>query len=198
MPDKQVIPVATSLLLRVPSMVLEEQCEASADVVGEELAWQIQEYIRRERLGYYPALGLFMDYGGIESCLLEAVRNIAWLAKELVQDEVYRLLGQVFNYVEIESMCSTAFTLPRIHPTQTNAGILLASHYTPDTVRLTLVLGVTSEQAGSEGVESYVRRMLWRWLKDNFPSMEVTCSTVLDQSYNEKHLPDRKNAKNAG
>lgn len=173
------MPVAVSLVLRVPTPVLEHHSAASPELVGYELAEQVNGYAWAHRLRYYPAIGYFMDQGGIDGNLLDACRNIAWLAKELVQEEVHRRLRGVFHGVEIASIRSTAFLMPRVRPSMPNAVKRLAGHYTANAVRTTLVLTAPEPPAADHASEAYARRMLWRWLKDHFSAMEVTSTQVV-------------------
>jgi hypothetical protein len=70
--------------------------------VGEELASQVRSYVRRERLGYYPALELFRQRCGIDGELIDAAQNIAWLACELVREQVQRRLRAAFSSVQVQ------------------------------------------------------------------------------------------------
>lgn len=177
--EKQPVPVAVSVVLKVPTQVLEQHAAASPELIGRVLADKVDEYVWRNRMGYYPALGYFIDHGGIDEQLLEACSNVAWLAKELVQEEVYRRLNKVFDDVGIAAIRSTAFTMPRIRPQTPAALAMLANHFTPDSVKTTLLLEATRGLSDPEKTTAYTRRMLWRWLKDHFSAMEVTSARVV-------------------
>lgn len=178
---KTLTPVAVSIVMKVPHQVLEAHSSASAELVGHELAHEVNQISWRRRLGYFPALGYFMDHGGIDESLLDACGNLSWLAKELVQDEIHLRLNGVFAGVEIASIRSTAFTMPTVRPRDPNALSRLAVHYAPDAVRTTLVLDTLEDSQQNEASTVYARRMLWRWLKDHFSAMEVTSSRVVGE-----------------
>jgi hypothetical protein len=179
MPQIHVVSVAASLILAVPDRVLENHSAASPTVVGEELARATHAWVRENRLGYYPALDFLHDAQALPDELVDAASNIAWLARELVKDEVRRRLRQVFSQVRIDALQSVAFTMPRVRPASPNALQGLAQHFTPDSVRVGLTVSMLRKQPVADGMEEYARRMLWRWLKDRFSAMEVTSSQVV-------------------
>lgn len=179
MPTIHLVSVAANIDIRVPVGILESQSAARPALIGSELADLVDAYTSRERLGYYPALGYFREYGDLPGELLDAAWNLAWLSKELVQEEVRVRLGAVFSQVRFDALHSVAFTLPRVLPRHPNARVRLARHYTPDRVRVGLILSALRSQRSTEGMEDYARQMLSRWLKDHFTAMEVTSSQVV-------------------
>ncbi len=173
------VSVAVNLVLSVPTKALENYLAASPRVIGTELARQVHAYTQYERLGYYPALDYFKGRDIIPADLLDAALNVAWLAKELVQDEIRRRLQQAFSQVRIQNLQSVAFTLPRVRPSQQNSLVLLARHYTPDTMRVGMLLTTQRNQTSTAGLEDHAQNMLWQWLNEHFSSLEVTSSQVV-------------------
>ena len=74
-----------------------------------------------------------------------------------------------------------AFSLPRVRPNQADAIERLAQHYTPDSVKIELVLTmIRRDSEGEDGrAEPYARKMMFRWLEAEFESIEVTNSKSL-------------------
>jgi hypothetical protein len=176
-PDE--VSVAAGLVLAVPRRILENHSAASPRVVGEELAGRVQGHVQRTRLGYYPALDYCEDVGAVPSELMDAVDSIAWLARELAREEVLARLSGSFSRVRLDALRCVAYTLPPVRPTEINARERLTRHFTPDRVRVGVVVAMDRERAGAEGSEAYARGMLWRWLKDRFSALEVTGAQVL-------------------
>lgn len=168
------VKVAAHLVVTLRPDALARASAASPRVVGEELAHAVDAYARRERLGYYPALGFFREVGGVDEDLLDAAANLAWLAGELAREEVRSRLRQVFSRVDVESVQPVAFTLPGVRPERKDSLARLARHYTPDTVKLSAVLTSLHKQASPAGIEQFVRRTLWRWLRERFADLDVT------------------------
>ena len=74
-----------------------------------------------------------------------------------------------------------AFSLPKVRPNKPDAIELLAEHYTPDTVKIELVLTMMRRDSEAEDgrAEPYARKMMFRWLEAEFESIEVTNSKAL-------------------
>jgi hypothetical protein len=173
------VTVAVHLVVTVSPEVLERHSAASPSVVGAELAQAVDAVTHREGLGYYPALGYFREVGGLDEALLEAAANLAWLAGELVQEEMKRRLRQVFSRVEVESLQPVVFTLPPVRPSQGDALAQLARHYTPDTLKVGLRLTSLQKQPVPLGMEQFVRRTLWRWLRERFAAMDIASARLV-------------------
>lgn len=162
-----------ALRFEVPEALLVQHLAASPAVVGEELARQVDALIRREGLGYYPALAYFQRQGGIDAELLSAVHDIAWFAGEWVRGEVRRRLRGVFSTVTVESLQCQAFNLPAVRPRQPRALETLARHYTPTGMRLNLIVTMLHKVAEAQGLEKLAARQVLRILKEEFRAVEV-------------------------
>ena len=99
------------------------------------------------------------------------------LARETIQSK----LRPIFSSVQIQSVQTLAFSLPKIRPNKADAVERLAEHYTPDTVKLELVL--TMMRRDSEVVdgraEPYARKMIFRWLESEFEFVNIASSKAL-------------------
>ena len=175
MPGIHIIRVAVTVSLKVPETVLEQRLVASPAVVGEELARQVQAYVRREHMGYYPPLDFFKDReGAIEAELMDTVQGIAWFVSNLVRSEVLHRLRAAFSNVVVEDVRLQAFTMPTARPTQPNALHELARHYTPDVARLSLLVSSIERRPDVEGVDRLAAHKVQRWLERDFQQVEVT------------------------
>jgi hypothetical protein len=71
--------------------------------------------------------------------------------------------------------------MPRVRPNQKDAIEQLAQHYTPDSVKIELVLTmIRRDRDADDGrAEPYARKMMFRWLESEFESIKVTNSKAL-------------------
>jgi hypothetical protein len=167
------------LRLTLAAGALRARASADPGTVGRELARQVDQAVRRENLGYYPALGYFEVQGGVERELLDTARDLAGLATELVREDAAQHLRQAFAQVEVERLQALALTLPSARPGQSEALSLLARHYTPDTVRVAMVLTSIQRRPAREGMDLFVRRTLFRWLRDRYAEVRVASVCLL-------------------
>lgn len=173
------IKVALTVTIRVSEDILEQRMAASPSFVGEELARQVQGYVRKHGLGYYPALDYFQELDVLEDDLVDTAQGIAWVVSELVRSEVVSRLRPAFSRVEIEGMQSTAYTMPTVRPSHPNALYELAQHYTPDQVKITLLVSSIEKNANTEGLSKLAEHKVRRWLDQHFDTVIVTSSNVI-------------------
>ncbi|MEJ2344987.1 MAG: hypothetical protein P8090_06185 [Gammaproteobacteria bacterium] len=175
-----IIRVAMTALLRVPERVLEERLVASPVIVGEELARQVSDYVRREQLGYYPPLDFFEKVDdGIDGDLRDSVQGIAWFVTNVVRSEVQHRLRAAFSSVHISDLRLLAFTMPAVRPNHPNALHDLSRHYTPDTAKLSLEVSTIEKRPDIEGLERLAEHKLHRWLDRHFATVEITSAKVV-------------------
>jgi hypothetical protein len=170
-----------SLLLKVPEESLSRHLPHTPSRIGWELARAVDAYVRAESLGYYPALEHFRNVDIIDKNLLDSADQMAWLMSKLAREEVQVKLRPIFSKVQFQSIQTLAFTMPPVRPNQENALEKLAQFYTPTTVKLELVLSMIRKDSDTaeRKVETYARKMVYRWLRDTFESVEVTSSAEL-------------------
>jgi hypothetical protein len=174
--------VALALKVKIGEDVIEQHIPVSVEVIGTQLSEEVDAYARRERLGYYPPLSFFEEYGGIDAELLETARNVAWLAAQLAREEVRTRLRTVFSNIRIEAVQSVAFSMPTTRPSQPNALINLTRHCTPDEIRLDLVATLIQKREAGEGLERFARNVVHRWLSKSFDAVEVTSARVVSSA----------------
>ncbi len=177
----KVTQVALGVRIVLDPESMDEHAAASADVVGGELARQVSDYVRENRLGYYPALDYFKDQPGIlDADLLNAADNLSWLATRLVREEVRKRLRPLFASMRFDAMQSLAFTMPTVRPGQPNALTRLTEHYTPNVVKLDLTASIMTRHDTGQDMKGHSSHQVYRWLKDHFQEVEVTNSRQLD------------------
>lgn len=166
--------VALSLVVKVPLEVLEQHMVANPAVVGEELARAVARYAQQHDLGYYPALDYFLEHGGVDPDLLNAVESMTWLVTGLVREEIKTRLRPVFSTIQFESIQAQAYTMPTVRPGQNNALLRLGEHFTPDQVKLTLIATSIRHRDTPETAIKMAERMTWRWLHEHFETIDIT------------------------
>lgn len=166
----------------MPAEVWEEHMVASPEVVGEHLAAFVDQYVREHQLGYYPALEFFRDQGLIEKDLLDAADGIAWLMARLAREEIRKRLRAAFSSVSFETVQTLAFTMPSVRPGQPNAVHELARHFTPNALKIDLIVNLIRRNPETEGLERFAKQVLTRWIKDSFARVEVTGSHLVKSS----------------
>jgi len=173
--------VAMNLDIKVPYEALQRHLPASPDVVGGELAMAVHHYAKKHSLGYYPALAFFSDQGGIDRDLLNAAENIAWLASEMVCNEVRLRLRPVFSNIRFESVQTVAFTMPRVRMGQGNGLTSLAAHFTPDVIKLNMITTLLQKQENHAAAERLAKGILSRWLNNRFEKLDINSITAIDE-----------------
>jgi len=168
-----------TLVIRVPSELLERHLPSSADVVGEELTSQIVDAVKKNHIGYFPALDYFEKQGGVEPDLLEAAETIAWFASRLVREEVNLKMRPFFSTIQFQSVQSMAYAMPNVRPNQLNAWPALVAHYTPNKIKLDVIATVLKKQERPEGLANWAKQLFIRNLKDSFDDCEIVQTSVL-------------------
>ena len=130
--------ITLSIDLKVMHSIIEQHIAASPYVVGVELARQIDQYAREQKLGYYPALDYFQGKNIIDSDLYNTAESIAWLLDNLAQQTLDKYLRPLFENLQIDSSHVHMFILPHVRPSQNNSIHSLTAHLTPDHVRIAL------------------------------------------------------------
>ena len=170
--------------VRLAEEVVLQHSPSSPAVIGHELAEQIHDYVKKNQLGYYPALNFFEvdETGALDPDLIDASESLSWLVCRLVRNEIQSKLRHVFSSVKFQTVQTIAYTMPAVRYGGANALHNLALHYTPLSVKLDLVLSMISkryiDEGADKGVEEFIRSALQRWLKDSFESIEI--SSVLE------------------
>ena len=173
--------VLLTLKVRLKEAELLRYLPRSANVIGKTLAAIADEYERKNKTAYYPALEFFKTLDGIDPNIVESAEQVAWLVAKLARESIQKKLRPIFSSVHFESVQTLAFSLPRVRPNHPDAIVMLAQHYTPDTVKVELVVTMMrrDSEADDNRAEPYARKMIFRWLSSEFDSVEVTSSKAL-------------------
>ena len=173
--------VLISINVQLKAEDLRQHLPCSANVIGRTLANFASDYAKENKTGYYPAIDFFKTLDYVDPELITSAEQVAWLVSKLAREIVQTTLRPIFSSVQFQSIQTLAFTLPKIRPNQPAAIDQLAKHYTPDTVKIELILSMMrrDSEAGDERAEPYARKMMFRWLQTKFESIEVTNSKAL-------------------
>lgn len=147
--------------------------------VGAEIAGKVADYVRENSLGYYPALTFFRDNGSIDPELIHKAEQLAWRASKLSRELIQTRLRPIFSSVRFRSVQPQAFMMPVVRPGQSGAPEKLGQHYSPDTIRLEVLVTLLRKDAdrSERSAELYARKMIYRWLRECFEMVEVTSSS---------------------
>ncbi len=160
--------------VRVAEQDLQQLSVAQPAEVGRQLAAAVLEAVRAESLGYFPALSHFEENGILHEDLLEATHALVWLASQRARTLIMTRLRPIFSTVRVQQVHARLYTLPSIRSGQLNLLDALAEHYDPAALKINLQLSLIQKQpAQAEALESYTRKMLWKWLKERFDHLEV-------------------------
>lgn len=129
--------------------------------VGESLAQQVDDYVLRERLNYYPALDFFRGRAdAVDPALLTLLDELAGFCTGYARHELRRRPRPTFAAAQVTQLNVQAYALPRARLRQPDRLAVLARHYAPDTLRAELLLSpartgrdAAAVRAGLEAVE---------------------------------------------
>ncbi len=171
--------LALSLTASLPEHVFERHMPSSPQVVGDELAQQVDAHVRANQLGYYPALDYFQGRDEVDKYLLEAAEHMGWFVANLVREEIQRKLRPVFSSISFQAVQSVAFTLPQVRPANANALTELREHYTPNRVKISMIVTTIQKRQNEEALAGWARQAVTRWLKESFERLEITSAQLL-------------------
>jgi hypothetical protein len=175
----RIVKVALSVRVRVAMAQLEARLGELAAGGGANLAARIDELVRREKLGYYPALDYFAQRDGIDRQLLAAVEETARFVRDYAANEARTRLWPVFSQVRVVNTQSLCFALPGVRIAQPDALAALARHYTPTLVKIDLLVSSLQKGGSGEGAERAAAQKADWWLRDSFESVEVSDARVV-------------------
>lgn len=172
--------VLLGVLVQLPEKAISDSI-ASPGLIGAEIAAGVDAYVRNNSLGYYPPLTYFRDNGALESELIHKAEQLAWRASKHARELIQTGLRPIFSSVRFRSVQPQAFLMPAVRPGQPGAIKKLGQHYSPDIIRLELILSLLrkDDDSGERSTELYARKMIYRWLREPFEMVEVTSSSAL-------------------
>ena len=160
---------------------LQQYLPCSADIIGKTLASIADEYTTENKTGYYPAIEFFKTLDTVDPDLITSAEQVSWLVSKLAREIIQLKLRPIFSSVQFQSIQTLAFSLPKVRPNNVDALELLAKHYTPDKVKIELVLTMMRRDSEAEDnrAEPYARKMMFRWLESEFEFVNITSSKAL-------------------
>ncbi len=173
--------VLVTINVQMKAKDLQQYLPCSANIIGQTLAEIAGEYEKENKTGYYPAIDFFKTLDGVDPDLITSAEQVAWLVSKLARETIQSKLRPIFSSVHFQSIQTLAFSLPKVRPSQADAIEQLAKHYTPDRVKVELVLSMMRRDSEVEDnrAEPYARKMMFRWLESKFETIEVTSSKAL-------------------
>ena len=160
---------------------LQQYLPCSANIIGQTLAEIASEYEKENKTGYYQAIELFKTLDNVDPDLIASAEQVAWLVSKLARETIQLKLRPIFSSVHFQSIQTLAFALPKVRPNKKDALQELANHYTPDSVKIELVVTMMRRDSEAEDnrAEPYARKMMFRWLESEFEMIEVKNSKAL-------------------
>lgn len=160
---------------------LQQYLPCSANVIGQTLASIADEYEKENKTGYYPAMDFFKTLDDVDPDLIASAEQVSWLVSKLARETIQSKLRPIFSSVQFQSIQTLAFSLPKVRPSNVDAVDQLSKHYTPDSVKIELIVTMMrrDSEAEDDRAEPYARKMMFRWLEAEFETIEVASSKAL-------------------
>lgn len=175
-----IIKVSLTVNLVISQDLLAQKFGEPALSMGSALAEQVGNYVRTNKMGYYPALDFFKQNEGIDKKLLDDAEHLSWQVCEWVQREIRARLREAFSNIHFDQIQSVAYSMPKIRPKMPQASDLLTDHFSPDSVRLTMIASsIERSNINLDGYEKLAVHKLRRWLESAFETIEVTDAHVI-------------------
>ena len=167
--------------VQLKAETLQQYLPCSANIIGKTLADIADEYQRNNKTGYYPAIDFFKTLDTVDPDLITSAEQVSWLVSKLARETVQSKLRPIFSSVTFQSIQTLAFSLPKVRPNKADAVEQLSKHYTPDTVKMELVLTMMrrDSEVDDDRAEPYARKMMFRWLESAFEIVTITSSRAL-------------------
>ncbi len=180
MPGLQYEKILLNAIIGVPVEVFERHSPYSPYKLAGELANQIREYAETEQLGYYPPLDFVQQREVLPSELFTAMDQLAWMGSSAVRSELLLRLRPFFASVQIKAMQVMAYHMPQVRPGQQDVLAALTQHFTPDRVKVDLLITMINKKGKDKGLlPAYVRKTVYRNMGDSFSHFEVTHAQLL-------------------
>lgn len=160
---------------------LQQYLPCSANIIGQTLASIADEYEKENKTGYYPAMDFFKTLDDVDPDLIASAEQVSWLVSKLARETIQSKLRPIFSSVQFQSIQTLAFSLPKVRPNNVDAVDQLSKHYTPDSVKIELIVTMMRRDSETEDdrAEPYARKMMFRWLEAEFETIEVASSKAL-------------------
>jgi hypothetical protein len=167
--------------VQLKAETLQQYLPCSANIIGKTLADIADEYQKENKTGYFPAIDFFKTLDTVDPDLITSAEQVSWLVSKLARETVQSKLRPIFSSVTLQSIQTLAFSLPKVRPNKADAVEQLSKHYTPDTVKMELVLTMMrrDSEVDDDRAEPYARKMMFRWLEAEFELVTIASSRAL-------------------
>ena len=172
--------VILSLKVELAENDLERHLAASPSVVASEVVEQVKQYERDHALGYFPAFEFFEHNGGIEPDLIDAMRNISWVATNMARNEIQIKLRPVFSKMRFDSVQLFAHTLPSVRVNDESMTKKLLEHFSLMKVKAVLNATLLQKISDKKAAEALAKSLAFQRLKESFASVEINSSKAID------------------
>lgn len=171
----QILKTAVTLTVTVSLETLRQEMGEPVVAIGPALASEIDQHVRDNKLGYYPALDFFIHNQAVEPELVAAAEHVAAMVAEMARRTIQVRLREPFSHIRFEHIQPLAMTMPRVRPGDANAMALLSEHMSPNHIRMT-VIASSIEKAGinTEDYEKLVAHKMRNWLEPEFEAVQLT------------------------
>jgi hypothetical protein len=167
-----------SLKVKVSNELLEQHLVSSATVVGEALTESVLASVKKNSIGYFPALEYFQNQGDLDDDLMDAAETIGWFSSKIAREEVQNKMRPFFSTLHFQSVQTMAFTMPTVRPNKHNAHQSLIDHYTPNVVKLDIVASLLKKEQ-LKGIANWAKQLFRRNLENSFDEIEVIQAVVI-------------------
>lgn len=165
--------IELSLTARIPEEIIAARSPIGAAELALQVSGQVDVVRRQDGLSYFPAIDYFRDHAGFDQNLIRMLDDLCWLSGQILREEIRARLRGIFSEVRVQTVQCLAFTLPSARPNQADALGALANHYNPTKLRMVLSLSLLQKRPDIAGLERYASHVVMRWLKDDFPDLQV-------------------------
>jgi hypothetical protein len=149
-------------------------------LLGENLAGMVDSYVAEQGVGYYPALDFFRDHPeAVDPALLLLIDEVSRYCLDYTQQEIKRRLSHAFSHVQFQNVQCTAYAMPRVRPQRAQAPQELAGHYSPNHVKLELVLS-SIQRRPLEHIDEIAMHKVSRNAREPFESFKLLNTRVID------------------
>jgi len=172
--------ISLSMTVVVPEDALEQHIAASPTIITEEIVMAVKNYEQEHKLGYFPAIDFYINNGGVDSDLLDAMQSISWVVTTMVRNEIRIKMRPVFSKIKFDTIQSLSHTLPTVRISDENLTQKLMEHFNTMTVKVNLTATMIQKFSDTAAAEKLAKNLTYQWLKDSFSIVTVNSSKALN------------------
>lgn len=168
------VAVDLAVEVSVPCQLLEERVGYSPTILGEHMALQVIDYVRDQQLGYFPPFDYLENNPSIDPDLLILMQELASFSSHYAKRTTRQSLSAEFASVRVRNVFSPFFAMPKIRVHAANAVAELSQHYSPNQVRVEVILISMNEvRLGSVEIEQNCKECARQALKPHFERVQI-------------------------